>query len=624
MTPQNPNLPAAAWFDPSKQDEDCARAMYGQAGALEMINRQRRYRQALLYRLVTGDEAPALFSYWMSSRPANAVTGLGLGNYQEPAINAVASALEVFENRIGTLRPFVQVLPKGGDIDTRLACEQAEHFVDALFDECRLYDTTGLTFRDGGTWGTGWIKVQPSFDRKCLEIGRTLDDEILYDESETLTGPPGSLIQRRYMMRDDAMAYADIAPAKERDKIAAAVRSAPSAFGAAFWGSAAPIQQIALLEGWKRPGADGKPGRRCLALPNYLLDDDEWTRDHFPFARFLWTRRSLGWRGGSAAHAMLPYQIKINKWEERIDANGDRMAFSGWVVDQNTQIKAEALGGRPGRIIRKVGGGQVEPITVTSNAPDAYQELERWINRAFQRVGLSQQQTAGLKQPGITSGAALRTMVQIEDARNQALQIALEQLVKDVAELAVEAAEDINLSVNVPGVRGGRISWGDLKLAKDQRKVSVFPVSSLPNDPAGRQQQIAEWYADGVIDKRIRFKLQQMPDLKAYAMLATAEDDLIETTLNEIVKTGKFCPPEPYNDLPRALATARDRWALEKRLKTDRKVLRQLVAFMAAVSTQIESGQQFLAPPSPTASPAGAPAAPPVQATPSTAPPMAA
>jgi hypothetical protein len=631
VTPRNPDLPRIAWYDEDKQDEDCARALYQQGQALEMAYRSRRYRHALLYRLVTGDEAPAMFNYWLSSGVSQAIGSLGLGNYIEPAINIVASALEVFENRIGTLRPFVQVIPQGGDYCVREACEQAEYYVDALFDGVKLYDTTTTCFRDAGTWGTTWVKVAPNHDRTCVEIGRVLDDEILFDEAATLTGGPGSLIQRRFLPRDDARAmFVDTAPAKERDEIERAIAMAPKAFAASFWGGALPVEHIALLEGWKLPYPGGKPGRRVLALPGRVLDEEPWTRDHFPFAKMVWTRRSLGWRGGGLAHAMLPYQVKVNKWEERIDANGDRMAFSGWIVDQSVQLKAEALGGRPGRIIRKSGGGNVEPIVVQSNAADAYAELERWINRGFQRVGLSQPQTMGEKQPGITSGKALRTMVQIEDARNQSLQISIERLVKDIAELAVEAADEINLRVQLPGVFGKSIAWGDLGLKDELRKIQVFPVSALPNDPAGRQQQIAEWFADGTINKRTYFRLQNMPDTTGEIRLMTAGDDLIDATLDEIVKTGKFVSPEPYDDMGAAIARAQSRYWLEKRLNKGkpeaRKMLRQLQAFMAALSTQMESGQQFLAPPAPSpgpgiVAPAGAPAAPPQQSAPTLPPP---
>jgi hypothetical protein len=406
-----------------------------------------------------------------------------------------------------------------------------------------------------------------------------------------------------------------------------AIRSAPLAFAANYWSGPAPVEQIALLEGYKLPGADGAPGRRVLSLPTATLEDDPWTRDHFPYAVFRWTPQSLGFWGRSAAMALLPYQVTINKNVERAEANKDRMAYSGWAVNGNTQLRAEALGGRPGRIIRS-NGAIPTPVVPPSNAPEIYEDIERWERRAYTRVGLNMQQAAGLKQPGITSGRALRTMVQIEDARNQSLQISLEYLVRDIAVLAVEAADEMNLSIEIPGMNGGRRSWKDIGIKSDSAKISVFPVSALPNDPAGRQQQIAEWYADGTIDKRTKFRLQNMPDLQAYARLATAGDDLIETVLDEIVRTGKFVAPEPFDDMAGALTMARSRYWLEKRILTKdpakkKAVLRQLQAFMISLSDKMVSGQQFLAPAAPAqqgiAPPAGTPQPPAIEQTPSIA-----
>jgi hypothetical protein len=121
-----------------------------------------------------------------------------------------------------------------------------------------------------------------------------------------------------------------------------------------------------------------------------------------------------------------------------------------------------------------------------------------------------------------------------------------------------------------------------------------------------------------------------MPDTTGEIRLMTAGDDLIDATLDEIVKTGKFVSPEPYDDMGAAIARAQSRYWLEKRLNKGkpeaRKMLRQLQAFMAALSTQMESGQQFLAPPAPSpgpgiVAPAGAPAAPPQQSAPTLPPP---
>lgn len=617
--------PKTGWWE--KEGDEAARALYSQGQALEIAAYGRRYRDALLYRLVSGEDAPAVFGYWMSARVGSALSALSLANYREPEVNVVAAALEVFENRIGTLRPFVQVIPNGGAFSVREACGLAEHYTDALFEAVKLYLTTRVCFRDAGTWGTTFVKVTPDANRKAVCIDRVLRDEILVDDAACIMGRPGHLIQRRYISKSDAMALADDAASKDRDGIVTAIRGAPEAFVGTFWGGPQPDPKIVLLEGWKLPGEDGKGGKNYLALPNKLLTPagaEEWKRDHFPFASWRWQQQSMGYWGGSLAMAMLPYQVTINKHCERIEANMDRQAFSGWLAGEGTQLKAEALGGRPGRIIRYKGGKPPEPITVTSNAADAYQVLEQWIARAYLRVGLNQQQVAGLKQPGLTSGQALRTMVQIEDARNKGLQISNEGFVKEIAELALEAAEDVNLRIDLPGVNGRTVSFGDLKLKENARRISVFPINALVNDPEGRQQQIAEMFADGDIDKRTKMRLREMPDLLSFTQLANAGPDLVESQLDEIVRTGAYVPPEPFDDLADAVATARNRYWLEKRLKTPKKTLRYLQCYMTALADMIASGQQFMSPPGTPAGmqpPSGAPAAPPMQTTPSAAAP---
>jgi hypothetical protein len=627
--------PRIGWWD--KEGDEAAMALYSQGTALEIAAYGRRYRQALLYRLVTGDDAPEIFGYWLSSRVAPSIGGLSLANYIEPSINVVAAALEVFENRIGTLRPFVQIIPNGGSFQVREACSLAEHYTDALFDQVRLYEKTRLSFRDRGTWGTSFIKVTPDTDRKAVNVERVLMDEILIDSAAATRGAPNNLIQRRYISRSEAYAdFVDTAPSSERDSIASAIRRAPAAFVGTFWAGADPDPKIALLEGWKLPCGvadddnDADEGRHILALATKVIsrpEEQKWERNHFPFAVARWQQQSLGYWGGSMAYAMLPYQRTINKHVERLEANLDHQAFSGWLVDQGVQMKAEAFGGRPGRILRKNGAGNVVPITPESNAGDAYQALETWIQRAYLRVGLNQQQIAGMKQPGLTSGQALRTMVQIEDSRNKGLQITGEMEVRDIAMLALEAAEDVNLKIELPGVNGRTIAFGDLKLKENARKIGVFPINALVNDPEGRQQQIAEMYADGDIDKRTKMRLREMPDLLSFAQLATAPEDLVESQLDEIVRTGKYIAPEPFDDLATAMDMSRNRYWLEKRFKTPAKTLRLLQCYMTAIADMMTTGQQFIQPapaaPQGMQPPAGAPAAPPLQSTPSLAAPPA-
>jgi hypothetical protein len=598
------------WNEPDS--DKAARKLYSQAQALEVAQYGRRYRAATLYRLVTGEDVPLMFGYWMSPRVAPALGAFSSAAYAEPAVNVVASAVETFENRIGTLQPFVEIDPTGMEFRVRDACQKREDYVDGIFDYQKVYDKTRLCFRDSGTWGTAWMKVTSDGDEIVIE--RVPDDEMLIDEVAAINGNPAYLIQRRYMTKEELLERHG-----DTDEKVSAIRQAPLAFTGSFWAIKSTVEMVAVIEAWRLPHADGSEGRHMLVLPNKHLVDEPWTRSRFPFAILRWTPQSMGFRGQGCAMQLLPYQVEINRHVDLIHENQLHFGPNRWLVEGNSKIRTEQLGARPGAITRYM-GAKPEAHTATPNSPEMYTSLQNWIDRAYLRVGLNQQTAAGLKQPGITSGRALRTMLQIEDSRNKALQIALERFVKDIAELVLEEAEAVKPTVDSRGVLAGPLRWDDVK---GDGRVGVFPVSSLPSDPPGRQQQIADWYADGTIDRRAYFRLQQMPDVKAFAILATAADDLIESTLDNIVRTGKYEAPEAFSDpetIAQALKMGLARYYLEKRLKTDPKTLRLLQRWIsAAAELASDPAGQVMAP----AAPGGAPpvAAPPVQVSPTIAPP---
>jgi hypothetical protein len=101
-------------------------------------------------------------------------------------------------------------------------------------------------------------------------------------------------------------------------------------------------------------------------------------------------------------------------------------------------------------------------------------------------------------------------------------------------------------------------------LSRDKYIARVFPVSRLPQLPSARYQQIEDWFAKGEIDKSTQLRLEQLPDTGAFLSSATAMRDDIEMTLDKIVETGEYIPPEPYQALEIALPIAQSRWARER------------------------------------------------------------
>jgi hypothetical protein len=329
----------------------------------------------------------------------------------------------------------------------------------------------------------------------------------------------------------------------------------------------------------------------------------------------------MGYWSTGGAFAMAPAQAEINiKWEQILDAQR-AVAFPRWLAQKGTGVTAKSMGARPGAVHFYTGERPTAIVPTAANA-EMYQDAANWENFAYSLVGLTQQQAQGSKQSGINSGTALRLMVDVEDQRNKSRLIMLEDLITDVARLVLLAAEIASPKVVV----GNRtLSWSEItkKISRSRYDVKSFPVSSLPSTPEGKEQQISEWYADGVVDRRAYFRLQQMPDVVQFARLTTATDDLVEDTLDKIVEEETFYPPEPtYDDFAAVIAQAKARYNLERRMDTPDAAMMALQQYIAKVTEMQPAGAPPAAagammPPSAATGPGAPIAPPPVQVQPS-------
>jgi hypothetical protein len=560
--------------------ERTASALYDYALGLEMYQYARRTRNLVMYRLVMGEEPPLQLGLWMSRKAASTVGGLG-SNYTKPYSNVISNACSVLENRIGTLQPFVQLSPQDVSAKVRFACQDATDFIDGTLDMNRYFWTSRVAFKDLFTFGMAFVKVSPSWDEKEIVIERVLPDEILVDEISAAICPPSNLIQRRYMSRSDVWAMFG----GEDERTDTAIRTAPSAFLNAARSQIAD-DYVCLLEAWKLPDITGAPGRHVLVLQNRLLVDEPWKRTRFPFAVARWQTAMMNYYTPGGAFIMAPYQMEINTKDERIRACEQAVAYPGWLAQSGSGVTAATMGARPNALY-KYDGVKPEPVLPQAVRPETYADRETWEKRAYAAVGITGQQVQGQKQAGVNAGVALRLMVDYEDERNKSLTITLEQLCGDVGELVLDVAEEIKPTVVTGGVRSRKIKWSEIvaQAGRESWKLKPFPINALSVTPAEKAQQIEDWYANGEIDRRAYFRLQNLPDLSSYARLSTASDDLVEQTLDEIVRTGKYLPPSPtYDVLPSALKVAQARWNLEKRYGTEVKVLRQVQKFMQVIA----------------------------------------
>jgi hypothetical protein len=193
-------------------------------------------------------------------------------------------------------------------------------------------------------------------------------------------------------------------------------------------------------------------------------------------------------------------------------------------------------------------------LQVQAAPPEVYQDRDWLIRYAFERVGVSQLAASSLKPSGLDSGAALRTYLDTQSKRfieiAQAWQEFHVEIARQVIRCTRRIAENDKGYTVIYRSRTSleEISVADLDLDDSSYVLQVFPISMLPSTPAGKLAALQELRADGTISSETFFRLADFPDLEAERDLQTAPRDLIDKTIDYMLETGSYVPPEPLDN----------------------------------------------------------------------------
>lgn len=614
------------WWDVEPSDKaGLSQAITSRVTGIENWVMGARYQNALYARLATGRELPIMFGSWMQKRVGPTTTSFAKAPFELPTDNIVAGAIDTLMNRLSS-RPWVTVTPDG-DFDARTQAKVQESWFAKEFERSNFYaDIYDLCRLDALIWGNAFDFVDVDLKRRKLRHRRVMRDEVLVDEIEAAKGKPTSIIISLSENRDDLLEEYDGSEAQE------AIENAPSAFPGVYYPGSNLADMIQTYHCFKLPGPDGDHGRHTVATRDGILEDWEWKRDHFPLAKMTCFPQSLGYWGQGIPEVGWDYQLELNRlWATRHEAQ--RHGAIGTILARSdSHITTKQLSSSlQQRIIRydTTPPQFIAPPSMNGEIPASMAE----VKAAFrERIGISQGQAEGTVSP-LTSGRARIVEEQTHDLRNVNIGKNAEQFVTYVADLMFEAAQEAGLTCETPE---GTIDFSDKAMRPGGMRRTAFPISSLPSEPAGRQERIEKWYANGFISRAEKFRLEDVPDTERFVSLATAVQDELEWTLDKIVTEQRYYPPEVFDVVPdaegniaNAMKTANARYHYEKRREAPPRVLRLLRDFMGALADLMANPSALPPEPAPTPVPAqagvagGVPAAPPVQVTPSQAAPGA-
>ena len=501
--------------------------------------------------------------------------------------NLVQSCIDTAVAKISKNRPKPYFLTNGGDYKERRKAKKLNRFTDGLFYECGSRLMAPAAFRDAAVFGDGVVHVFNRDGRVSWE--RVLSSELYVDDIEGFYGFPRQMhrvksIDRQVVLESYPKFEEQIRLA---DKIAATLTAEPQFVS----------DQIAVAESWHLPsGPKAKDGRHVISINNCVLVDEGYTRDFFPFARMRWCPRLWGFWSIGLAEQIQSIQLEVNKILWLCQRSYHLMGtFKIW-MSHDSKMATEHFNNDIGSIIR----GSTEPkYLIPQVVPgEYYAQLDRLIKLAYDQSGVSQLSATSQKPAGLDSGKALREYADIESDRWQTIGQAYEQFHLDLARLSIEVVKDIvkeqrsqdkvkgSYKVKAASARFlAEIDWNEIDLDDDAYTMQVFPISSLPQDPAGRLQTVQEYAQAGFIDARVAKKLLNFPDLEAQDSLSSAVEERIEAALDAIVDGEEYVPPDPFMDLSLARQMALEVYNAGCRDGLEEDKLEGLRTFLAQLDT---------------------------------------
>lgn len=603
--PTSETMVLSPWWE--EKDPDKSAALMLTSAAYLKETQAYRYRQAAIYARLYGNQS--LYSFAGSNiNKMDQTYGLP---QERPTFNLIQSVTDTLVSRISQSRPQPVFLTDNADYRQRNLAKKLNNFILGEFFQTKAYELATTALRDALVEGTGVIHTFETPDHK-VGLERVLLTELLIDPNEAMYGDPRQLYRIKLVDRDVLIANFP----KFKDKLEMAAKGYPDNSADS---SKTVSDLIMVVEGWHlRSGTNAKDGRHTLACSSGFLIDEEWTKDRFPFSFLHYAPRLLGFWAQGVAEQLMGTQMELNSILYTISRAIKLVGVPRVFQEDGSKVMSAAHNNEIGVIVKYRG---VKPTyeVAPCNAPELYAERDKLIQYGYQQSGVSALQASSQKPQGLDSGEAIRTYDDISTDRFASLSRRYDNLFIDLAYQVIDLAKDISIEQGsyltvYPNKNGTKeIDLPKADLLEDTFVIQCFTQSSLPKDPAGRLAKVTEMIQSGMITMEEGRRLLDYPDLEQVEKLANASEERIFQTLDDIIETGKYTPPDSFMNLDLATKLTTQYINLYTSAKLEESKAEKLRDFFNQIQTIKQASmppQQPGMAPAPQANPEPAPTSP--------------
>ncbi len=538
---------------------------------------QYRYRQAALYARMYNNLN--LFNY-VGSTMNKLSTTVSLP-IDRPTMNIVQSCIDTKVSRLTQSRPRPVFLTDDGDYKARKLAKNLNRFIMGEFYQTKAYDKAEMILRDAEIFGTGAIKIVETLDKK-VGLQRRLLTELLFDHNEARVDEPRQMYE--FALVDRAV-LAQYFP-EYRSEISKAEQAFPDTSSDS---TRTVSDQVMVVEAWRLPsGKDTGDGRHVIVCSSGCILDEEWKSENFPFVFLHDSPPVVGAWGQGVPERLMGTQVEINKLLITISKSINLVGVPRVFVEEGSKVMKTAHNNQIGAIVTYRGTKPIYEVAPCI-APEIYAQLQRLVEYGYNQEGVSMMAAQSKKPQGLNSGAAIRENDDIQSDRFAALQKRWQKFYEDLAYGVMQKAREIaketgKYSTIYPDKNGTHeIDLPNLDEEMDPYVIQCFDSSSLPRDPAGRKQMVAEMVQAGMISPREGRRLLEFPDLEQIDKLANAAEERIFFILDKIVEEGVYTPPDSFIDRPLAIEFTNQYYNLYAASKLEESRLEMLRQFLTAV-----------------------------------------
>lgn len=446
----------------------------------------------------------------------------------------------------GRQRPKSQFVTSDADWETKRKAQKLDRCVEATMLRPQgayadFWEVSQRVFLDSCIFPAACaMKFTPDPENERVCVDRVLPWEIFVDPLEALNGNPFSLFHIYPYDRDSLAAQY---PGEDAQEAIFSAKEHSDELTRSTAGTSRVADQIKVREAWRLPLSKSLPGRHVVAIDGpgggFVLIDEPWVRQDFPFIFLRWAWEVLGFGAVSLVEEVMPICDEVNASIARTQSVVNRTSQSVCMYDEGS-VREEDLITNEDAINIRCTPGAARPTWLSP--PPLNEQVLRWVEmndrKAYEISGISQMSATSRKEQGVTAGVAIRTLADMETERFSIVFKKYETACAVEAARQIVAAND-NIAEENPGYtlrwRGeGSLrsyKWNDVKLPSDS--YDVYPVSGLKNTPTDRLQLAQELNASGKLSDDALLRVIEYLDAKQEVDKAGKQRQLIERYIDD-------------------------------------------------------------------------------------------